>query len=141
MLSEAAVCPSGTASGARRATARALPSSGRGYGWEWKYDGGRAIARIRPVGAVRLDLRNAKDFTPVFPEVATVLGEALPGRRLTLDGELVASSPTAGAPDFAQLQQRFGTRPSAELLAAASRENGVSPGRHAGAAPTAVTIN
>jgi bifunctional non-homologous end joining protein LigD len=44
------------------------------------------------------------------------LGEALPGRRLTLDEELVAANPATGAPDFAQLQQRFGTRPSAELL-------------------------
>jgi bifunctional non-homologous end joining protein LigD len=99
------------------ATARTLPTSGRGYGWEWKYDGGRAIARIRADGQVRLDSRNAKDFTPVFPEVADALAEALPGRRLTLDGELIAANPTTGAPDFAQLQQRFGTRPSAELLA------------------------
>jgi bifunctional non-homologous end joining protein LigD len=98
------------------ATARPLPSSERGYGWEWKYDGGRAIARIRRDGGVRLDSRNAKDFTSVFPEVAAALAEALPGRQLTLDGELVASSPVTGAPDFAQLQQRFGARPSAELL-------------------------
>jgi ATP dependent DNA ligase domain len=67
-------------------------------------DGGRAIARIRPDGQVCLDSRNAKDFTPAFPEVTTALGEALPGRRLTLDGELVAANPTTGAPDFAQLQ-------------------------------------
>jgi hypothetical protein len=99
------------------ATARPLPASGTGYGWEWKYDGFRAIARLRADGQVRLDSRNGKDFTTTFPEVATTLTEALPGRRLSLDGELVATNPTTGAPDFAQLQQRLGTHPSAELLA------------------------
>jgi bifunctional non-homologous end joining protein LigD len=98
------------------ATARPLPTSGTGYGWEWKY-GARAIARIRTDGQVRLDSRNDKDFTPAFPEVAAALGEALPERRLTLDGELVATSPTTGAPDFGQLQQRLGTHPSTPLLA------------------------
>jgi ATP-dependent DNA ligase len=60
------------------ASAREMPASGRGYGREWKYDSGRAIARVRPDGRVRLDSRNAKDFTPVFPEIATALAEALP---------------------------------------------------------------
>jgi len=45
------------------ATARKPPSPGRGYGWEWKYDEARAIARPRSDGQVRLDSRNAKDFT------------------------------------------------------------------------------
>jgi bifunctional non-homologous end joining protein LigD len=99
------------------ATARALPASGRGYGWEWKYDGGRAIARIRADGQVRLDSRNAKDFTPAFPEIVTALGEALLGRRVSLDGELIAVDPATGVPDFGRLQHRFGTRPSAVLLA------------------------
>lgn len=99
------------------ATARALPSSGAGYGWEWKYDGGRAIGRLCADGQVRLDSRNAKDFTPVFPEIAAALAEALPGRRLTVDGEIIAPNPATGAPDFGQLQHRFGTKPSADLMA------------------------
>jgi bifunctional non-homologous end joining protein LigD len=99
------------------ATARELPSSGRGYGWEWKYDGGRAVARVRPDGQVRLDSRNAKDFTPVFPEIATALTEALHGRWLTVDGELIAVDPATGVPDFARLQRRFGVHPSEALLA------------------------
>lgn len=99
------------------ATARPAPGSGAGYGWEWKYDGARAIARVRPDGAVRLDSRNARDFTTSFPEIAHALAAALPGRRLTVDGELVAMSPETGAPDFAQLQHRLGTVPSAELPA------------------------
>ena len=99
------------------ATARPLPASGAGYGWEFKWDGFRAIGRVRADGHVRLDSRNAKDFTPAFPEVAAALAEALPGRQVSLDGELVATSPTTGAPDFGQLQQRLGTRPSGELLA------------------------
>lgn len=99
------------------ATARELPRSGSGYGWEWKYDGGRAVARVRADGQVRIDSRNAKDFTPVFPEIAAALTEALPGRSLTLDGEVIAPHPDTGVPDFGQLQQRFGVHPSAELLA------------------------
>ena len=66
---------------------------------------------------MRLESRNGKDLTPAFPEIAAALAEALPGQRVSLDGELVASSPATGAPDFGQLQQRLGTRPSAELLA------------------------
>ena len=98
------------------ATSRVLPASGDGYAWEWKYDGGRALARIRADGQVRLDSRNAKDFTLVFPEIATAVSEALPGLQLTLDGEIVASNPATGAPDFGLLQQRFGTHPSPALM-------------------------
>ena len=35
----------------------------------------RAIARIRPDGAVRLDSRNAKDFTPVLSRLCPVACE------------------------------------------------------------------
>jgi ATP-dependent DNA ligase len=52
------------------ATARKPPSSERGYGWEWKYDGPPAIARPRSDGQVRFDSRNTKDFTKTFPEIA-----------------------------------------------------------------------
>jgi bifunctional non-homologous end joining protein LigD len=61
-----------------------------------------------------LDSRNAKDLTLSFPEVAAALAEALAGRRVSLDGELVASSPAPGAPDFGQLQQRLGTPAAAQ---------------------------
>jgi bifunctional non-homologous end joining protein LigD len=64
-----------------------------------------------------LDSRNAKDFTATFPEIAQAITDALPGRRVALDGEVVAHSPASGAPDFAQLQRRLGLTPSAELLA------------------------
>jgi bifunctional non-homologous end joining protein LigD len=99
------------------ATARELHRSGAGYAWEWKHDGGRAIARVRADGQVRLDSRNAKDFTLAFPEVAQALAEALPGRRVTLGGEIIAPDPGTGVPDFGRLQERFGVCPSAELLA------------------------
>jgi bifunctional non-homologous end joining protein LigD len=99
------------------ATARPLPTSGAGFGWEFKWDGARAIGRVRADGQVRLDSRNAKDLTPAFPEVAAALADAFAGRPVSVDGELVASSPATGAPDFGQLQQRLGTRPSPELLA------------------------
>jgi hypothetical protein len=55
------------------------------------------ISRLRPDGQVRLDSRKAGDLTLSFPDVATALAEALTGRRLSLDGELVATSPTTGA--------------------------------------------
>jgi bifunctional non-homologous end joining protein LigD len=50
-----------------------------------------------------------------FPELVAALGDALAGRSVGLDGELVAAAP-GRAPDFAALQRRLGTRPSAELL-------------------------
>jgi len=98
------------------ATSRALPASGAGYGWEWKNDGGRAIGRLHPGGRVRLDSRNGKDFTPVFPEIATALAEALPGHQLSVDGEIIAPHPGTGAPEFAQLQHRFGTIATTRLM-------------------------
>ena len=57
------------------ATARSLPAGGAGYGWEWKWDGVRVSARVRADGEVRLDSRNDKDMTSVFPETADALAE------------------------------------------------------------------
>src|SRR5882724_746227 len=91
------------------ATLRTLPTTGAGYGWEWKWDGARAGARVRADGQVRLDSRNDKDMTRTFPEIATALTEALAGRQVGLDGEIVALDPATGAPEFGQLQQRLGT--------------------------------
>jgi ATP-dependent DNA ligase len=40
-----------------------------------------------------VSVRTAKRQTPVFPEIAAVLSDALPGRRVSLDGEIVAVDP------------------------------------------------
>jgi bifunctional non-homologous end joining protein LigD len=98
------------------ATARPLPASGQGYGWEWKHDGFRLGARVAP-GQGRLDSRNDRDFTTTFPEIADALVSALPGRRVSLDGEVIAPDPGTGVADFGRLQQRLGAHPSARLLA------------------------
>ena len=71
-------------------TARALPDGGN-WVYEPKYDGVRVVAEASPDGA-RLVTRNGKDKTRQFPEVVDAL-RALArrrGRRLVLDGELVA---------------------------------------------------
>jgi bifunctional non-homologous end joining protein LigD len=102
------------------ATTRPIPRAWDSFSWEFKWDGARCGSRARPggdPGRVRLDSRNGKDVTSQFPEIVEALAEALPARlSVALDGELVASAPGA-APDFAVLQRRLGTRPSAELLA------------------------
>jgi len=102
------------------ATARPLRTAATAGRWayEWKWDGARCGARSNPSSGVRLDSRNARDFTVTFPEIAEAIAEALPDRRVVLDGEVIAYSPTTGAPDFAHLQRRFGTTPSPHLLAA-----------------------
>ena len=72
------------------ATARTLPADGD-WVFEPKYDGVRVVAEATPQGA-RLVTRNGKDKSRQFPEVVEAL-QALArrrGRRLVLDGELVA---------------------------------------------------
>jgi bifunctional non-homologous end joining protein LigD len=97
------------------ASTRPLPTQGAVF--EFKWDGARMAARRRADGAVRLDSRNGKAFAETFPEVSEALSEILPGRRVHLDGEVVAAHPATGAPDFARLQRRLGVTPRPPLLA------------------------
>jgi len=99
------------------ATTRTLPATGAGYGWEWKWDGARVGARLRADGQAKLDSRNDKDMTRTFPEIAAALAVALPGRRVAVDGEVVALDPATGAPDFGRLQHRLGTTATPALRA------------------------
>lgn len=85
--------------------------------WAWIYDLALPSDVFRADGQVRLDSRNGKDFTLVFPEIASALAEALAGRRVTGDGEIIAQNPVTGASDYGQLRHRFGTHSSPELLA------------------------
>lgn len=86
------------------AVAGAPPATGE-WSFEVKWDGYRALARCVG-GRVQLSSRTGQDLTKQVPGVAA-LGEALAGREVLLDGELVALG-ADGRPDFGLLQQRIG---------------------------------
>jgi bifunctional non-homologous end joining protein LigD len=81
-----------------------LPADDGGYGYEIKWDGGRAVV-FCDSGQVRVQGRNLTDFTPRYPELRA-LGDALGSRRLVLDGEVVAFGED-GRPSFERLQARM----------------------------------
>jgi bifunctional non-homologous end joining protein LigD len=81
-----------------------LPSDDRGWAYEFKWDGVRAIVHVGDVG-VQAFSRNDKDLAFGFPELAD-LRDAVGGRSVVLDGELVAFD-DAGRPSFGRLQHRL----------------------------------
>lgn len=91
----------------------ALPR-GRGWVYEVKWDGVRALADVRD-GRVRLTSRNEREVTVAYPELAglATLGDVL------LDGEVVLLD--GGVPSFSALAERMHVRDRrrAEALAAA----------------------
>ena len=90
-----------------------LPTDQDRYGWEFKWDGMRAIAYVSG-GEVRLMSRNDKDMAASYPELAVLAGRV--GAPVILDGEIVALR--AGRPDFGVLQTRMHVRrPPTRLLA------------------------
>lgn len=106
------------------ATAGPVPGAdgsavGERFTLEWKWDGMRVGAYVEapePGGVVLLS-RNARAVTGSYPELVDALGRAVGGRRVVLDGEIVALG-AGGRPDFGALQQRMGvTRPSPQLRA------------------------
>ncbi|HTU78374.1 MAG TPA: DNA ligase D [Solirubrobacteraceae bacterium] len=86
------------------ARAGELPRVERGWAYEIKWDGVRAIAYSRP-GELRLQSRNLKDITDSYPELARV-NRALSSHSAVLDGEIVALD-EHGRPSFAALQRRM----------------------------------
>ncbi|MEU8895767.1 non-homologous end-joining DNA ligase [Nocardia sp. NPDC048505] len=83
---------------------------------EMKWDGARGLV-ITDGRDCRLYSRSRRDFTASFPELAAALVEAARGRRLILDGEVLAQT-TSGVPSFALLQRRLQVaQPRAELVA------------------------
>ena len=82
----------------------ALPGSERGWAYEVKWDGVRAIAFVEG-GRVRLQSRSMRDISSRYPEVSG-LGRALGSRAAVFDGEVVAFDPD-GRPDFGRLQGRM----------------------------------
>jgi bifunctional non-homologous end joining protein LigD len=75
------------------ATLDDLPA-GPGWGFEFKWDGVRAITYLDADG-VRVLSRNHRDVTATYPEL-TELGMRLAGRDAVVDGEIVALDPAAG---------------------------------------------
>jgi bifunctional non-homologous end joining protein LigD len=81
-----------------------LPADDRGWAYEFKWDGVRAIVQVDGEG-VRAFSRTDKDLATAFPELAD-LAAAAGSRSLVLDGELVAFD-DAGRPSFGRLQHRL----------------------------------
>jgi bifunctional non-homologous end joining protein LigD len=79
------------------------PFAGKGWLFEIKYDGWRALAEGGESGA-RLRTRGGHDASVAFPEITRALA-ALPCAYALLDGELVVLD-AEGRPHFADLQQR-----------------------------------
>jgi bifunctional non-homologous end joining protein LigD len=104
------------------ALAGPLPASDKGWAYEVKWDGIRAIAYVEG-GRVRAFSRNDKDITASFPELRQA-GEQLGSRPAVLDGEIVAFG-TGGRPDFGRLQQRMHLSAAAQV-ARRAREYPVS---------------
>ncbi|TAN31516.1 DNA ligase [bacterium] len=90
----------------------ALPSPDAGWGFEFKWDGIRALAHVEG-GRVRLISRSGEDVTARYPEVHP-MGRALGSREVILDGEVVALD-ERGRPSFEEIQQRMGLSSEPEV--------------------------
>jgi bifunctional non-homologous end joining protein LigD len=98
------------------ATTAEVPPDGDGWAFEIKWDGVRAPAFLEP-GEVRICSRRGEDTSHRYPELAG-LAEAVGGREVVLDGEVVAFD-EQGRPSFQTLQRRMGlTRPETIRLRA-----------------------
>ncbi|HEX3707831.1 MAG TPA: non-homologous end-joining DNA ligase [Mycobacteriales bacterium] len=81
-----------------------LPADDAAWGYEFKWDGVRAIVYVDG-GKARAMSRNDKDITATYPELQA-MAESIGKRKMVLDGELVALD-TAGRPSFGVLQSRM----------------------------------
>lgn len=85
------------------ATLGSMPADLGAFGYEVKWDGYRALARIDATSFL-LCSRNGNDLSERFPEVAGLRSRLK--RRILLDGELVAMD-RQGHPNFSALQTRM----------------------------------
>jgi hypothetical protein len=93
----------------------ALPDDDAAWGYEFKWDGVRAVAYLAG-DHVRLLSRNDRDMTGSYPELVDPLRTHRSGG-VVVDGELVAVA--GGRPSFAALQHRMHVRrPDPGLVAA-----------------------
>ncbi|HEX6235198.1 MAG TPA: non-homologous end-joining DNA ligase [Jiangellaceae bacterium] len=95
-----------------KATLADLPADEEHWGFEIKWDGVRALAHYEP-GYLRLISRNGRDITGQYPEIGR-LSRQLGGRKVVLDGELVAFD-EHGRPSFQRLQPRMHVMSEAEI--------------------------
>jgi bifunctional non-homologous end joining protein LigD len=86
------------------ATSGELPSPDAAWGFEFKWDGIRAVAYVDG-GRMRLVSRNDRDVPVSYPELRHA-AEDLGSISAVLDGEIVAFDDT-GRPSFGTLQQRM----------------------------------
>ncbi len=89
-----------------------MPSPDDAWGFEFKWDGIRAVAYVEG-GRVRLLSRSGEEITPRYPEVHA-MGRALGSREVILDGEIVALD-SKGRPSFEEIQQRMGLTSESEI--------------------------
>ncbi len=87
------------------ATPATAPPDGDDWAFEVKWDGVRALAYCEG-GSLRISSRRGEDASHRYPELSG-LPEALGGRSVILDGEVVAFD-AAGRPSFQTLQRRMG---------------------------------
>ena len=92
--------------------ARGLPPEPARFGYEFKWDGIRAVV-FSAGGTLRVQTRNLEDVTRRYPELRP-LAEALGSHEVVLDGEIVALD-ASGRPSFEQLQQRMGLNQDSEV--------------------------
>jgi bifunctional non-homologous end joining protein LigD len=81
-----------------------LPREDDAYGYEFKWDGVRAVVYVHG-GRPRVLSRNDRDVTGSYPELRA-MAEALGSREVVLDGEIVAFD-EQGRPSFGTLQTRM----------------------------------
>jgi len=89
-----------------------LPTPDDAWGFEFKWDGIRAIAFVEG-GIVRLQSRTGESITARYPEVHS-MGRALGSNEVILDGEVVALD-EKGRPSFEEIQQRMGLTAESEI--------------------------
>jgi bifunctional non-homologous end joining protein LigD len=95
----------------------AEPFSRRGWLFEMKYDGVRALATIRD-GSVHLRGRSGREETGRYPELAALTG-ALRAHEAVVDGEIVALD-EEGRPSFERLQRRINVTGARQVALAAA---------------------
>lgn len=93
-------------------SAKRLPTDERLYGFEYKWDGERAIA-YWDGRHLRLESRNLSDLTGQYPELAG-LGDALGKSSAVLDGEIIAIDGDS-RPSFHLLQRRMHLSRAADI--------------------------
>ncbi|HJT04496.1 MAG TPA: non-homologous end-joining DNA ligase [Pseudonocardiaceae bacterium] len=81
-----------------------------GWAFEFSWDGIRALARTQPAGMELFSVRH-RNITAAYPELAAFT----PGRRMLLDGKIVALD-SCGRPSFSQLQRRMNVQRPTSLV-------------------------